>query len=614
VDAVDEIKQRLGIAEYIGRSVALTRSGRSFRGLCPFHTEKTPSFFVFPDRGSWRCFGQCGEGGDLFTFVQKHRNVDFRTALQELAREANVQLTPVSPQKRSREELLVAIVASTADFYERALHSDEGAPALDYLTTRRGLSKATIDAFGLGWAPDEWRSLRDYLSTRGYAVQDMVDAGVLVGDGEGEPYDRFRGRIIVPIADERGTVVALGGRVLGDGQPKYLNSPQTEIFDKGRTLFGLDRAKDAIREAGEVVVVEGYMDVIGPWQVGVRNVVATMGTSLTEAHAQVVRRFASRVVLAMDPDGAGAAAAERGGSVVLGIASPEQAAASARAVDRITRDALLDLRVAILPEGQDPDEVARSGQDRWNSVVSSAVPFPDFLVGRLIGPPREISAQERRELEDRLRPILRVVASPKQQAEYVEKLARRLGEPNVKHAWDRLRPRPRRTTVDRVEPRQATSQEAYLLAIVLRHPSLRFSVRNLPPDLFSDSLNRELFKRWAEGDGQSLDAVEDEALRDRHHQIEALRLPVFGAEGARKAAQEKIHAILQERLALRQAALTADLASAEKELGANRIAELSAEAWMGRNLEPDEEAIVHVVIEELELGLSLHRQEAPELA
>ena len=611
MDAVEEIKRRLGIAEYIGRSVNLTRSGRSFRGLCPFHTEKTPSFFVFPERGSWRCYGQCGEGGDLFSFVQKQHNVDFRTALQDLAREANVQLTPVSPQRRTRVELLGAIIASTADFYERTLASDEGAAAREYLLGKRGLSEATIDAFRLGWAPEGWRTLRDYLSTRGFAVQDMVDAGVLVGDGDAEPYDRFRGRIIVPIADDRGTVIALGGRVLDDGQPKYLNSPQTDIFDKGRTLFGLDRAKEAIREAGEVVVVEGYMDVIGPWQAGVRNVVATMGTSLTESHSHVLRRFASRVVLAMDPDGAGAAAAERGGSLVLGISSPEQAGAAARAADAVAGGAQIDLRVALLPPGADPDDLARAGIEAWQKVIGAALPFPQFLIDRILADERPTSGLEARRMVDRVRPVLIAVRDPVERAMYIQRIARRLGVAESAVA-ERTRPSVRRPGGPAPE-RRVASQEAYLLAIILRHPSLRFAVREWPPDLFGDSLNRELFRRWVETGGAELEA-QDDALGERLRMIEAIRLPVLGAEAARKAAWEKVEAIQNERAVLRQTSLTHDLGEIEREVGANRVAELSMEAWKGRALSAEDELRAHIAIEDQEIGRSIHRREAPEPA
>ena len=243
MDAVAEIKRRLEIAEYVGRSVTLRKSGRNFRGLCPFHTEKTPSFYVFTDRGIWRCFGSCGEGGDLFSFVQKRENVEFPEALRLLAREAGVELSARGAERRGRAELLGSIVSAAVDFYQQALAGEGGATARGYLANERGLDAETIAQFRLGWAPDEWRALHDRLIGRGYRAEDAVAAGVLAeGESGGAPYDRFRGRVIVPIADERGRFVGLGGRVIGAGEPKYLNSPQTELFDKGRTLYGLDAA------------------------------------------------------------------------------------------------------------------------------------------------------------------------------------------------------------------------------------------------------------------------------------------------------------------------------------------------------------------------------------
>ncbi|MGH2611365.1 MAG: DNA primase, partial [Tepidiformaceae bacterium] len=283
LDVVAEIKSKIDPIDFIGRFTRLQKSGRNFKALCPFHTEKTPSFYVFPDRGTWRCFGSCGEGGDIFSFVQKRENLEFRGALRQLAAEAGVELSAESSQRRSRTEKLAAVVSAAVDFYQQRLRDEGGAQARAYLLEKRGLKPEAIESFRLGWAPDEWRLLRDYLAGRGYEEADMVASGMLVEpDGGGPPYDRFRGRIIIPITDERGIFVGIGGRGLHGEEPKYLNSPQTELFDKGRTLFGLELAAKAIREAGVAVVVEGYMDVIGPWQAGFQNVVATMGTSLTE--------------------------------------------------------------------------------------------------------------------------------------------------------------------------------------------------------------------------------------------------------------------------------------------------------------------------------------------
>jgi DNA primase len=258
----------------------------------------------------------------------------------------------------------------------------------------------------------------------------MVAAGVLVDAEEGrEPYDRFRGRVIIPIANERGEFVALAGRGLHGEEPKYLNSPQTEIFDKGRTLFGLHAAADAIRLQGEVVVVEGYMDVLGPWQAGYRNVVATMGTSLTRHHAALLRRFAPRIVLALDPDAAGMNAAERAGSLLFGFSGEEHAADAARAADALAVDTDIDLRVAPLPAGRDPDELVRDDRPAWERAIAGAQPFVEFLLFRMLGERRPVSPLEVRHLVDRLSPVLLAVSDPVERGLYIQRVPGTSGSP-----------------------------------------------------------------------------------------------------------------------------------------------------------------------------------------
>jgi DNA primase len=614
MDVVDEVKSRLDPVEYIGRVVNLQRAGRNFRGLCPFHNERTPSFYVFPDRGTWRCFGACGEGGDIFTFVQKREGLQFRDALRELADLAGVQLSREATQKRSRREHLAAIMSAAVEYYQRCFREAGGQAAQDYVYQKRGITEAAVSAFRIGWAPDEWRSLHDYLLGRGYSEADAVAAGLLIEpESGGQPYDRFRGRIIIPIADERGVFVAMGGRALGDEEPKYLNSPQTELFDKGRTLFGLDLAGDAARESGSVVVVEGYMDVIGPWQAGFRNVVATMGTSLTEHHAKLLRRYTSRIVLAMDPDSAGMAAAERAGELLLG--SPEQMGRAARHANAVSLGAGVELRVAQMPAGKDPDEVAREDPKAWTRTIEQARPFPEFLLMRLMGDGRPESPLEARRMVDRMRPILEAVTDPVERAMYVQRVARHLDIPETA-IMDRIRrpmqraPRPRDIAA---EARRTPSPEDMLLALILRHPSLRLKVRGLPADLFSSGINRELFLRWVADEDLAMEGEDDPAAG--HIQwLRGLRLPPYSDEEARKAAGQTIHAILKERLLQRQAALSEDVASLERELGANRVAELSEMAWRGALIPDDADRVAHMVIEDLELGLSLHRREEPRLA
>lgn len=613
MDVVEAIKRQIDLAEYVGRVTQLQKSGRSFKGLCPFHTEKTPSFYVFPERGTWRCFGSCGEGGDLFSFVQKRENVDFRGALRLLAAEAGIQLTAEDGRRRSHVERLTALMSAAVDHYERCLESDEGTAARDYLVQKRGLLPDTVKAWHMGWAPEGWRGLRDFLRNRGYEDRDMIDAGLLVEGEDGrEPYDRFRGRVIIPIANDRGEFVAMGGRGLHGEEPKYLNSPQTELFDKGRTLFGLDHNAAGIRETGTVVVVEGYMDVIGPWQAGFRNVVATMGTSLTEVHARLLRRFARRVVLAMDPDAAGLAAAERAGGLFLGLDTPEQMAQAARSADAIAGAADMDLRVAPLPPGKDPDEIARDAPDAWRAAIDQALPFAEFLLRRIMGPERPQSPMEARAVVDRLRPVLVAVRDPVERAMYVQRVARHLGV-SEEAVLDRIRAG---TPGRFVRPAQRAAEapvsaEDVLLAILLRYPHLRHQYRSYPESLFSGAIGREIFRRWLHQEDFA-QAPDDDPVGTRARVLAARRLPPLSDAEARLAADEKVRDILRDRIIQHQAARAEELADAERALGANRLAELALEAWRGEIPGNEERELAEALIEELQLGLSIHRREVPQ--
>ncbi len=614
MDAVAEIKRRIEIADYVGRSVTLRKSGRNFRGLCPFHTEKTPSFYVFTDRGTWRCFGSCGEGGDLFSFVQKRENVEFPEALRLLAREAGVELSARGAERRGRAELLGGIVSAAVDFYQQALAGEGGAAAREYLAATRGLSAETVAQFRLGWAPDEWRALHDHLIGRGYRAEDAVAAGVLAaGEGGGAPYDRFRGRVVIPIADERGRCVGLGGRILGSGEPKYLNSPQTELFDKGRTLYGLDATGPAARESGEIVVVEGYLDVIGPWQAGFRNLAATMGTSLTEGHAAVLRRFARRIVLAMDPDSAGLAAAERAGGLFLDLSSPGAMGASQRSAEAVAARAELDLRVAPLPAGMDPDDLARTAPDAWREAIARAAPFAQFLVDRLLPAERpESPAEAFRILERRLAPVLREVRNPIERAALVQRIARRLGVAE-RVIGERLRAGQRAMArpVAKAEPARATAEER-LLATLLRHPDLRADLRAYPlPGLFPDALQRAIAERWLhdELDAAGEDAGESDPVGDRVRQLRDRREPLLSATDARRRALDLMEYLLRERLIQHHSAGAEGLAEAERELGAPRVLEAAYQAWLGESPSAEMLELAHAAIEQLQLGLSIHRRE-----
>ena len=612
MDVVEAIKRQLDLVEYIGRVTPLQKSGKSFKGLCPFHTEKTPSFYVFPERGNWRCFGSCGEGGDLFTFVQKRENTDFRGALRVLAAEAGVQLTVEDSRKRTHNEKLGAVMSAAVEYYQRCLRDPEGEAARTYLGDKRGLESRTIEAWRLGWAPEGWRGLRDFLLNRGYEEPDMVACGLLVEGEQGrEPYDRFRGRVIVPIANERGEFVAMGGRGLHGEEPKYLNSPQTDLFDKGRTLFGLNLAGDGIRRAGAAVVVEGYMDVMGPWQAGFTNVVATMGTSLTEGHAALLRRYTRRIVLAMDPDAAGVAAAERAGGLFLGLESPERMGQAIRAADALASTSELELRVAALTAGKDPDEIARESPVAWKAAIESAPPFAEFLIRRVMAAQPVESPVQARETVDRLRPVLVAVRDPLERAMYVQRIARHLGI-SEDAVMERVRAGTHVRTGRPVQQEAARlSPEDVLLALLFKHPDLRQQFRNYPISLFSAALEREMFSRWLREDDLLFRPLEADPVAERAQLLESRRLPPLTTAEARQAAQEKIREILRDRIILHQAARSEELADAERTRGANHVAELSLATWRGGMPSDDDRVLAEAVMEELQLGLSIHRREGP---
>jgi len=322
---VEQIKSKLDIVDFIGETVKLRKSGRSYSGLCPFHSEKTPSFHVFPDSQNWRCFGACATGGDIFAYVMKRENLDFGEALRVLAQRAGVELaarTPKDAEEDARIKKLREINEAAVRYWHNLLLNSPVAQSVRTYLAERGISDNSIVNFQLGFAPESSNALGNYLQSRGYLPADIHAAG-LTGQQEVEKgggyYDRFRNRLIFPIRDMKGQTIGFGGRALAsDQQPKYLNSPQTPLFDKSSILYGIDMARDAIRTAGIAVIVEGYVDAVMAHQKGFKNVVASMGTALTETQLKTLQRLAKKFILPLDADAAGLEAMRRGLGVAQG--------------------------------------------------------------------------------------------------------------------------------------------------------------------------------------------------------------------------------------------------------------------------------------------------------
>lgn len=433
MSVIDEVKERLDIVEVISQYVPLKKSGRNYKGLCPFHSEKTPSFVVFPENQSWHCFGACSTGGDVFSFIMKRENLDFGEALALLAARAGVELRPRAEAASADEqklERLRQLVAEAATYYHYLLvRSEEAAIARAYLE-HRGFVRQTWENWQLGYALDSWDALKDRLLAKGYTPAELEEAGLIIRreDGSGY-YDRFRGRLMIPIRDVEGRTVGFGARVLREDparpQPKYINSPQTPIFDKGGLLYGLDMAKKAIREADLAVLVEGYMDVLMSHQVGVANVVAGMGTALTEAQMRLLRRYSSNLTLALDPDVAGDHATMRG------LEAARQAMErvwqpTVRPTGLVRQESRLkaQLRIAALPDGLDPDELARSDVARWRQVIAEAQPIVDYYLAR-VGQEEDLNtAHGKANAVERMAPLIREIGNAVERDHYIQRLAR----------------------------------------------------------------------------------------------------------------------------------------------------------------------------------------------
>ncbi len=360
---LDELRARTLLSSVIAPTVKLTRAGREWKACCPFHQEKTPSFTINDDKAFYHCFG-CGAHGDAIRFLTDARGLPFMEAVKELADKAGLEVPAPDPRAQvqaERSTTLIDVMTAAQAWFQEQLAGPEGAAAREYIKSR-GIGAATAQRFGLGLAPNARTRLKQALAEHG--EDKLVDTGLLIRPEEkGETYDRFRGRLTIPIRDARGRVIAFGGRILGDGEPKYLNSPETVLFDKGRTLYNLDRAAPASRQAGRVIVVEGYLDVIGLDRVGIAEVVAPLGTALTEGQLERLWRLDPQPILCFDGDRAGQKAAIR---------------AAMRALPHLAHDRTL--RFVALPEGQDPDDLATSGgRDAVEALLGAPVPLVERL-------------------------------------------------------------------------------------------------------------------------------------------------------------------------------------------------------------------------------------------
>jgi len=478
-DVIDQVLAAYDVVEVVGRYVPLKPAGRSFKALCPFHEEKTPSFTVNPDRQTFKCFG-CGKGGNVFRFLMEHEGLTFPEAVRSLARDRGIPVPETgggTPEDESRSERARKALKAAHAFFVRCLHADEGREARAYLT-KRGYDEEAVRRFELGYAPAAWDRLVQVAAKRGVGGDVLEDAGLAVQRREGGHYDRFRHRVIFPIADLQGRVITFGARALSDeDNPKYLNGPETLVFKKANVLYALDRARDGIRkhgQAGEALLMEGYTDVLTCHLHGIDRAVAGMGTAFTPQQARLLKRFTQRVVLVYDGDEAGRMAAER----TLDILLPEG----------------LDVSVVLLPEGRDVDEILlEEGKEAFERHLAEARGLLDFKLHALEARPDAATPRGRAQTAEGLAKTILQVASVVEQSQLFTELAQKRPEFEEEAPLRRLardlgvaqarRPRPRRTeqaatpdAQETVAQRKQREAEEFLLAGFLLFPDLRDSI------------------------------------------------------------------------------------------------------------------------------------------
>lgn len=485
MDAVEEVKSRLAIEDVVGEYVQLKRAGRNFKGLSPFTAEKSPSFMVSPEKGIWHDFSS-GKGGNVFSFVMEVEGLDFKGALELLARKAGIDLVQYqgnrSVQSSKFKDRLYEVLALAAKFYQVQFSKNQ--PAIEYVFKQRAFTKDTALAFQLGYAPNTGDALLNFLTQKGFSEKEITAAGLTAKRYRGGLQDMFRGRLMIPLSDAQGRIIGFTARLLDDqpNAPKYINTPQTVLYDKGRHVYGLHLAKEAIRKSGYVVMVEGNMDVIASHQAGVAQVVATAGTALTEMHLKTLKRFTGDVRAAFDQDRAGQAATERSIPIAAKVG--------------------VTLSMVTIPAGKDPDELVRKDPQAWAAVIDNPEYALDWLMKRYEQQLDLNSAVGKRQFSDILLAVIRQLTDEVEREHYVGRIAAIIGV-----STDALTQKLQGIETTQAAPRKRTkitaSSESQLydhakvqnqfLALLLMRPHLRIHAQGVASGMFVDASGRHVF-------------------------------------------------------------------------------------------------------------------------
>ncbi|MBI4198227.1 MAG: DNA primase [Chloroflexi bacterium] len=571
----DDIKERLDIVDVVSGYVpSLRRAGRNFAAPCPFHNERTPSFYVFPDRQSWRCFGACATGGDLLSFVMRMEKLDFAEALHLLAQRAGVSLSQARRDDPQRD-ILYRINDAARALFQETLRSQQGIAARAYLQGR-GIDAEASRRFQLGLSPGQGLALTQHLVALGFTQEQVITAGVATRGEDLPSRDMFLSRLMIPIHDSQGNLAGFGGRSLDNTEPKYLNSPRTPAFDKGAILYLFHKAKTAIREQGEGVIVEGYMDAIAAHLHGYQNVVASMGTSLTQQQVALLKSTAKRFVMALDADAAGQQATFRSlrdSWHALGGRSD------------------VTLRVLVLPFGKDPDELIRANPKEWQRLTAEAQNILDYLLASLSRFWDITTSQGKAQAASEMMALINRIGNPFDQDTYFRKLAEALGVSveTLEAAIGRPTARGRRMLGNQgVQEEDASGRafeqrdvlEEHFLAMLLRWPELREPVQELDPNCLTAWEDRKILTDWLRRSTmEELTEMLEVELRPRAAHLLSLSIPPMDLHQREQAVMDCFHRLEERRLRNLKQDEALLLAHAAGEEGQPRtLEELSAHA------------------------------------
>ena len=487
MDQISEIKQKIDVVDLISSYLTLKKAGRNYRACCPFHKEKTPSFMVSPEKQIWYCFG-CNQGGDIFTFVEKIEGMDFSGAIKVLADKAGVILERTDFAKKGEKDKYLEITALAAKFFSHILNKTKvGEEAKRYLVQKRKLKEETIERFSLGYAPDSQTSLGDFLFKKGYKEADLVKIGLLAKNYQGKIVDKFRGRAIFPITDTSGKTIGFVGRIFREEKnpkftpPKYLNSPQSDIYDKSSVVYGLYQAREAIREKDLVIIVEGNIDVLSSHQAGVKNVVASSGTALTIEQVKILSRYTHNIAFAFDQDEAGKLATKR-------------------AMD-MTRLEDINVKAVVISQGKDPDELIQIDQKLWEKASANPVPIVEFYYNGVLNKyKKEKSSEDKKDIAKEVLPVIAEISDDIEKAHWIKKISEDLST-DEKYIIDAIKKVKTSTSTDKKElstekeVKIDVSREMLLLGAIILYPQkAKDMFSRLGEDDFSEQQAKNLYK------------------------------------------------------------------------------------------------------------------------